>query len=294
MIMPQLTTARVRGARMRARAFFVRHGLHPALTGLALTVGLGAAFRLPAAQAADARAATGEAVSIQDMTTKVDDLQATVHMERCDLKELAKIGADFGRTYQFQDLLKNVILQFKQPDRIRISGTGFVKASITMNGAMRSFRTPFQPRRVEDLTDSPGKRQSLLEYGGLLAPATLSYMQGKFVRQDMRDGQGMPVFDLTYKGATGGSHYRVWFDPHTHITVKREWYGFDGKLKATFYYQEAREVSEGVWLPTQVEVKNAEGATAALSTINSVKINQGLSDDIFTIAPETGRKPGTK
>ena len=288
-IMYKKSRARIVGGSIGLRGTTWRRFFCVGLTGLVTGVGFGFAHGLPPACAADAHGATGEAVSIQDMTVRVDDLQAVVHMEKCDLKELEKIGADFGRTYQFQDLLKNVTLQYKQPDKMRIAGTGFVKASIVMNGPLRSFRTPFQPKKVEDLTESPGKRQSLLEYGGLLAPATLNYMQAKFVRQDTLDGQTTPVFDLTYKGATSGSHYRVWFDPHTHVTLKREWYGFDGKLKATFYYQDVHEVGASVWLPSQVEVRNAEGVSAAITTINSVKINQGLGDDIFTITPEPSR-----
>lgn len=257
--------------------------LRAGMAGLVLSAALGLSSALTTARAADAHSATGESVSIQDMTTRIDDLQASVHMEKCDLKELEKIGPDFQRTYQFQDLLKRVTLQYKQPDKLRISGSGFIKASITMNGPLRSFRSPLQSRKVEDLTDSPGKRQSLLEYGGLLAPATLDYMQAKFVRHDTLEGQSTPVFDLTYKGASSGSHYRVWFDPHTKVTVKREWYGSEGKLKATFYYQDVKEAASGVWLPSQVEVKNAEGVSAAITTIDNVKINQGLPDALFTV-----------
>ncbi len=261
----------------------IGRSLRAGVVGLVLMAGISSSFISLTARAADAHGATGETVSIQDMTTRIDDLQASVHVEKCDLKELEKIGSDFQRTYQFQDLLKRVTLQYKQPDKLRISGSGLIKASITMNGPLRSFRSPLQSRKVEDLTDSPGKRQSLLEYGGLLAPATLDYMQAKFVRHDTLEGQSTPVFDLTYKGASGGSHYRVWFDPHTKVTVKREWYGSEGKLKATFYYQDAKEAVSGVWLPSQVEVKNAEGVSAAITTIDNVKINQGLPDALFTV-----------
>lgn len=234
----------------------------------------------------------GDSIHLTELTTKLDDLQATVQITRCDSKELEKISLDFQRTYQFQDMLRDVTLEYKQPDKMRISGKNAIlgKASIVMNGALRCFQVPRSFRlggksgpKVEDLKDAPGKRQSLLEYGGLLAPATLDYMQGKFVRQETLDGQPLSVFDLTYKGVTGGSHYRAWFDPKTRLTVKREWYGMDGKLKATFYYQEPHEVAEGVWLPAKVEVKNADGVSAAITTIDNVKINQGLADDLFTI-----------
>ena len=37
------------------------------------------------------------------------------------------------------------------------------------------------------------------------------------------------------------------------------------------------------WLPTQMEVKNAEGISAATTTMDDVKVNQGLSDELFAI-----------
>ena len=234
----------------------------------------------------------GDSIHLSELTTKLNDLQATMQITKCDGKELEKIGADFQRTYQFQDMLRDITLEYKQPDKMRISGKNAIlgKAAIVMNGPLRRFDVPRQFRvgskngpKVEDLKDAPGKRQSLLEYSGLLAPSTLDYMQGKFVRQEQLDGQTTDVFDLTYKGVTGGSHYRAWFDPKTRLTLKREWYSMDGKLKATFYYLEPHEVAEGVWLPARVEVKNAYGVSAAITTLDNVKINQGLADDLFTI-----------
>ena len=237
-----------------------------------------------ASKAATAARSAADAAALADLTTNITDLQATMHMQKCDKNEMEKIGGDFARSYQFQGLLRAVTLEYKQPDKLRLSGKGLLgKASIIMNGPLRCIRVPTQAKKVEDLTDTPGKRQSILEYGGLLAPETLTFMQGKFAREETLDGQPTSVFDLTYRGAATGSHYRVWFDTKTRLTVKREWYGLEGKLKATFYYQNPKEVANGIWLPTQVEVKNAEGVSAAITTLDDMKVNQGLSDDLFTI-----------
>ena len=237
-----------------------------------------------ASKSATAAHSAADAAALADLTTTLTDLQATMHMQKCDKNELEKIGGDFARSYQFQGLFRTVTLEYKQPDKLRLSGKGLLgKASIVMNGPLRFSRVPLMPKKVEDLSDSPGKRQSILEYGGLLAPETLTFMQGKFVREETVDDQPTSVFDLTYKGAATGSHYRVWFDTKTRLTTKREWYGLEGKLKATFYYQNPKEIANGIWLPTQVEVKNAEGVSAAITTLDDVKVNQGLSDELFAI-----------
>ena len=55
----------------------------------------------PAAQAAHRPAdATPD---IADLTTKLTDLEVTVHVDRSDPKELEKIGKDFARTYALRD-----------------------------------------------------------------------------------------------------------------------------------------------------------------------------------------------
>ena len=255
-------------------------GLFGAAIGLSARSAGGDATLNPAASHQQA----AETVALADLTTRVTDLQATMRIVKYDTKELEKIGGDFARSYQLHDILRAITLEYKQPDKLRLSGKSLIgKASIIMNGSLRCSRLPLQPKKIEDLSASPVKRQSILEYGGLLTPETLTFMQGKFVREESLEDQPASVFDLTYKGSLSGSHFRVWLDQKTHVTLKREWYSSAGKLKATFYYQNPKEVASGLWLPTQMEVKNPEGISAAITTLDDIKVNQGLSDDLFAI-----------
>lgn len=215
------------------------------------------------------------------LTTSITDMEAKVHVTKMDTKELEKIGRDFGITYRLHTLL----LQYKQPDKLRLTGHIPVlgEAVLIINGSLRFYDVPKVKKTVEDLEKSPSKRQTLLEYGGLLSPETLRFMQGRFVREEPLDGHPTLVYDLTYQGVESASHYRLWIDPETHITCKREWYDIENKLRATFFYQDPHEVAPGIWLPSRVEVQNADGVVAATTTLHDVKINQGLSDDLFTI-----------
>lgn len=243
---------------------------------------LGFAAPVPLRSArAEAAAAKGDAHDLADLATKMDDLQATVKVSKLESKELEKIGRDFGFTYR----LHTLTLQYKQPDKLRLSGKFPVlgEAVMVLNGANRFVSVPRMQTKVENLEKSPGKRQSLLEYGGLISPDLPHFMQAKFVKAATLDGVPTLVYDLAYLGVSGGSHYRVWIDPATRVTSKREWYDGDNKLKATFYYLEPHEVSNGIWLPARVELKNAEGIMAATTTLDNVKVNQGLSDDLFQI-----------
>lgn len=219
---------------------------------------------------------------LSEMTTRMSDVEATVHVTKFDSVEAEKIGQDFKRTYS----LRNITLQYKQPDKLRIDGRSaiFGSAVLILNGATRFYNVPkLHIHKFEDLGNSPGKRQSLLEYSGLISPDTLRYMKGSFVREESVDGQTALVYDLNYTGMEGGSHYRLWVDPRTHITIKRAWFDASNNLRATFFYLDPLEISPGIWLPTRVDIKNSEGATAVSSAYSDLKVNQGLADNLFSV-----------
>ncbi len=222
---------------------------------------------------------------IADLTTPLQDLEATVRVSDADTKELEKIGKDFGNTYRFRKLS----FQYKQPDKLRLEAHSSVLglALLILNGPIRSYSVPkLHLKNKENLTNSPGKRQTLLEYGGLISQDTLHLMSSKYLRNETVDGNNLSIFELTYQGSSpGGSYYLLWIDNKTHITVKREWYDSEKKLRATFKYSDPHEVEPGIWIPYKVEIKNAEGILAASTTFDDVKINQSLPDSLFEAAP---------
>lgn len=246
--------------------------------------GLLAAGGWSAARTATADTHPNPARDIAGFTTSIKDLETSVDVTRYEAKELEKIGPDFTRTYA----LRHLTFLYKQPDKICLQGKSPIlgPAKLVLNGSTRFYTVPkLHIRKTEDLEHTPSRRQSLLEYGGLVSADTLRFMQGRFVHEEALDGHPAAVFDMTYQGVENGSHYRLWIDPQTHITRRRDWFDKDNKLRATFFYQEPHEVSPGVWLPSRVELKNADGITAAVTTLGNVKVNQGLDDSLFAVAP---------
>ncbi|HLV79251.1 MAG TPA: outer membrane lipoprotein-sorting protein [Chthonomonadaceae bacterium] len=224
-----------------------------------------------------------EAGDIARFTTHIQDLETSVKVTECDPSALEKIGPDFQQTYA----IRNLTFLYKNPDKIRIEGHSptLGTALMILNGPTRYYSVPrLRMKKTEDLQSTPSRRQSLLEYGGLLSADTLRFMKGRYVGQETLDGSPADVFDLTYQGLASSSHYRLWIDPKTDVTLKRAWYDLHNTLKATFYYQESREICAHVWLPSRIEVKNADGATAAVTTLSDVKVNQGLPDSLFSIS----------
>jgi outer membrane lipoprotein-sorting protein len=227
----------------------------------------------------------GVSHDISAFTTKLNDMEASVQVTKFDAQELEKISRDFSATYR----LRNLTFHYKQPDKLRLEGRSptLGTALLILNGATRYYSVPkLKLQKTEDLAKSPSKRQSLLEYGGLISPGTLRFMQGHFVREETLDGQTTAVFDLTYQNLTNSAHFRLWIDPKTRITVKREWYDKENKLVATFTYLDPKQVADDLWLPTRAEVKNADGVTAASTAYSDVRVNQGLDDDLFTVSSQ--------
>jgi|GEM_PF-393785 len=275
---------RMRCAVHRANGNVQRRSLLAALTPL---LGI-AALTVPMIAGSARRGA--EIKDISDYTIQAKDLTATLHVTKFDTKELEKIGSDFTTTYS----LRNLTLSFKNPDKIRLEGKSPTRGTALMilNGPDRYFEVPkFNIHKTENLTKSPGKRQSLLEFGGVLSAETLRFMEGSFVKQEPQDGQMALAYDLKYQGSDTGSHYRVWINPQTRITVKREWYDSENQLRATFTYLEPHEVGPNVWLPGRVEVRNAEGNLGAVIALDTVKINQGLADSLFEVTRQGDATP---
>jgi len=219
---------------------------------------------------------------LADYSTRLTDLIEQIHVVQSDTKELSKIGADFSATYS----LKNMSMLYKQPDKLRLEGKSPTRGTALMilSGAVRFVDIPrFKIHITENLEKSPSRRQSLLELEGVLSPDTLKYLAGTYVKTESWDGIIADQFELHYIGAQSGQHFNVWLDAKTHITVKRQWFDAENHLKATFLYDQPKEVTPGIWLPTRIQVQNADGVTAATISMDEMQVNTGLSSDLFTI-----------
>lgn len=192
--------------------------------------------------------------------------------------ELRKINADFGQAYRFD--YANVKL--KEPFMLRVESVVEDQSVLVIgNGARVLYRVPrANIKSRQNLSNSPGRRQTFLDFG-LLTPSLFdSLFDAKFIRNDRATGD--IVFDITYQpGLKDTSRHRVWVDPDRHIVAKSEWYNQGGVLLATFFYESPKKIN-GVWVPTRLTVKNAEGALAGQTDYQNVEVNTGLASSLFS------------
>lgn len=210
------------------------------------------------------------------------DLSFTAKVQSAKQGELAKINQDFAKSYRFSS--SNVWL--KEPMKLRMeSKVEDTDIFFIVNGGKKLVRVPrANINQRDDVSKAPGKRQTPLDFG-LLTPSLFDgFLKATYVRTESRgDYSGYVVFDLTYiPKLDDSSRYRVWIDPAKKFTAKREWYSQAGFLMATFTYEQAKEYG-GVWIPSKVTVKNADGKVGGSTGYANVKVNTGLADSLFKV-----------
>lgn len=219
------------------------------------------------------------APSIEDYVQKdLKDATFVAKKVRATQRELQKINDDFGMSYRFD----SIKFSYKEPFKLRAEAkVEETSALYIVNGTIQVFRVPrLKVNSKQSLANSPGRRQTPLDFG-VLTPALFNgFMNAKYVRQDR--ATGAQVFDLTYANSDDTSRHRVWVDPEKGITTRREWFNQPGDQIATFFYEKP-EKSNGVWVPTRMTVKNTDDKVAGITEYSSIKINQGLPESLFEL-----------
>jgi outer membrane lipoprotein-sorting protein len=206
------------------------------------------------------------------------DCTFTAHAVRGNQKELRKINNDFATSYRFSFMKAKV----KEPFMVRLESTVEDTDILYMeNGARKLYRIPkIHLSKVEDVSNAPGKRQTVMDFGILTPSLFQSLFNATYVRTDRENGHY--VFDLTYKHPRydDTSKHRVWIDPQRKYITKRVWFSQEGRELATFIYEKPK-FERGVWFPTRATVKNVEDKIAGITEYTSMNINVGLSSSIF-------------
>lgn len=203
------------------------------------------------------------------------DASFLVRVTSANHRELTKINKDFGQTYRF----KTMEVKLKEPFKVRLQAkVEDTDVLFVLNGVTRVFSMRGLKQR-ENLAWEPGKRQTPLDFGFLTPSMFDDLFKATYVRVDRATGD--LVFDIHYTKPGYKSYYRVWVDKEKRYTTKREWYDKNGQ-KATFHYSEPQQ-DGGVWLPTKLRVKNVDDKVAGETNYEAMKVNRGLSDDLFNV-----------
>jgi hypothetical protein len=194
--------------------------------------------------------------------------------------ELHKIGRDFAQGYRFRETL----IQYKEPQKLRVDAkAGFLSVRYIINGTRKATQVPGLHVNVEkDIAGHPGERQGMLD-SGVLTPGFLSdSVASRFAGRRKLDGQSVPVFEFWYTADVRSRHHLLWIDPVKRIVLRHDVDDRHGNPWLRYVLKQPIQVA-GIWVPTRLEVYNAEGRLAAVTRYIRVKVNTGLSDSLFRI-----------
>lgn len=244
-----------------------------AIPALILAVGSAA---LPSYAAGNARASA----KLSDyVVSGLKDFSETAIVAFHDDKALAKISRDFGMAYR---LSGDIHVRFMEPCRLRMDGKlGGGSAIYIVNRDTQYVRLSIGLKQKVGWHDEPGKRKTLLDFG-LISGDYLTWTNSQFLGMRPVNGVQCAEFRLKYK-IEDGTHRFIWVDPKTRCVLRREEYNRFGKLFATYYFRDPKEVAPGIWFPTRAEVFNSEEERAGEMDYRNVKINEGLTDAEFVL-----------
>lgn len=209
------------------------------------------------------------------------DASMQARIVRTDFRELREISNDFGNQYRF----RSIRIWVAEPMRLRLEAqVEDTSVTYVLNGFRQSARIPrLGINSRQDLSRSPGRLQTVFDFG-ILTPALLeSLFDAEFVRNDRATGN--LVFDIRYKPALDdSSRHRIWVDTEKRIVTRREWYGQGSRprLRAIFLYEQPVQQG-GIWFPTRIEVRSARNRTAGITEYTDLRVNQGIPDERFQL-----------
>lgn len=235
-----------------------------AAAGFALTTGLGA---VQAASEAQVRS------KIRSATSSFRDLTMDVAITQANQKELAKIGADYGRAYEF----KNSKLIFKSPDKYKMTAkAGIVNVTYVVTGDIKRIKAGVISK-TDNIANEPHKKQTVLDVG-IVTDTIWNHFNVNYERAEKVGNSTVYVLSLSLSNSPDKKQY-IWVDDDMKL-LKREKREANGSLRARYIYDNHKKYS-GVWIPSEVRVYNGSGKLGGTSVYKNVKVNTGVSDSTF-------------
>lgn len=212
---------------------------------------------------------------IRAATANFKDLTLDTRIDHANQRELAVIGKDFGKAYEF----KNSKLWFKMPDMVKMQAkAGFVNVTYIITGDTKRIQAGVI-RKTDDIKEEPHKKQTALDLG--IATETIwDEFQVAYHRADTFNGRPCHVLALNYPASPDKKEY-VWIDARDFRIWQRERREADGSLRVRFVYSKHREFRNVIWVPGEVRVFNGNLKHAGTSVYTNIRVNTGLSNDIF-------------
>jgi len=212
---------------------------------------------------------------IRAATSDFKDFTISAKIAYSNQKELAVIGKDFGKSYQF----KTSQIIFKSPDKVKVTSmAGLVNVSYIITGNTKRIRAGLL-KKTEDISNEPHKKQTALDVG-IVTEAIWRQFSVDKVKKEGTASSPMYVLTLSLSNSPQKKQY-IWVDGNDLRLLKREKHEADGSLKSRYVYSKHKEYKGVIWVPGEQRVYNRNGALAGTTTYSNIQINTGVADGVF-------------
>lgn len=210
------------------------------------------------------------------LTSKVKDMTATLTVQEIDRAELRKIGGAFATSYS----IKRIGVSYQYPNKARFEGR-LLGAPVVLvyNGDQKMYKTPIKSG-IQDVAGQPGQKQTLMDIG-LFAK---DYLTTDYLATFVRMEGGKPVYKLSQRNSDNNSHEIVTVNPKTSLIERRLSYNGENKLIKEMRFKNPTQLRPGIWVPTRLEIYNAEGKFGVAQSLEDIKVNLGVDSNLFKIS----------
>jgi len=213
---------------------------------------------------------------VEKATTQLKDVTMTVSITYQNRKALEKIDSAYSRMYEF----KSANISFKPPDKMRVDGKlGMVRFEMIVVGTTRIVRAPkLKINAKNEYSSAPSKVQTPLDMG--------------FVTPALWKNRTIEVLDDPEAAAAGEIKIRMQWPNNTMVNLawldaKNLWIkrfekrDSSNKLLVKLAFANPKQIAEGMWFPTSVDIFAPDGEKAGASQASDIKVNSGLGDSLF-------------
>lgn len=212
---------------------------------------------------------------IRSATGAFRDLRMGVEIAYANQKELAVIGKDYGKAYEF----KNAELTFKNPDKYKMTArAGIVNVSYIVTGDIKRVKAGLI-KKTDDISEEPHKKQSVLDVG-VVSDSLWQFYSVDYERTEQFAGASCYVLSLYLSNSPQKKQY-IWIDTKDLKLLKREKHEADGSLRVRYTYTKHRPYKGMVWVPGEQRVYNQNGKLGGTSVYKNIRVNDGVADSEF-------------
>jgi hypothetical protein len=220
-----------------------------------------------------------EALADFDQTALRDFNASTAIVQKND-EALNKIGRNFAQGYR----VRSSTIWYKEPSKLRVDAkAGFLSVRYVINGTRKATQVPgLHINKVKDIAGHPGEAQGMLDSGIITRSFLANSVASRFVGRRKLEGREVPVFEFWYTADKVSRHHLLWMDPEKKIILRHDVDNRHGGPWVRYVLKQPIQVS-GIWVPTRLEVYDAEGQLAAVTRYTQVKVNSGVSEGLFRL-----------